>query len=96
MSMFLMYIRFLPGYVGTREIEMITTQVDIIKKDIRIMMVTIDSVIDVITVVRDRNEDGDDWLAYDDLVDSLADAKKNLERSLEYYNSLHKGERKSF
>ena len=72
-------------------IRMITTQVDIIKKDIRIMMVTIDSTIDVITVVRDRNEDGDNWLTYNKLIDSLRAAKKNLERALEDYNSLHTG-----
>lgn len=67
---------------------MITTQVDIIKKDIRIMMVTIDSVVDIVTIVRDRNDDGNDWLKYDKLIDSLVAAKKNLEYALEDYNSL--------
>ena len=70
---------------------MITTQVDIIKRDLRIMLVTIDSTIDVINVVRDRNEDGYDWIRYDKLIDSLIAAKKNLEHGLEHYNSLGEG-----
>ena len=67
---------------------MITTQVDIIKRDIRIMMITIDSLVDIITVVKERNENGYDYLKYDKTTDALNNARRDLVIALEHYGTV--------